>query len=475
MKRIILLCTIAVLLSSCSNSGLSISASEPSLVAFTPTPVSTETPRPTSTPAPTPTLEFSSGRATGPIIPDSALLFKQNFESDTAESAISAIPKWKMEVDDTGNHILCNQEDGGFLNVNFGADTWNNYAVEIRVKSVAVHDDEQYFSLFARVDSMNNGYNAALNFVSKVEDLQFGPQPYIGIGNRQFEWISGNVWYLIRLEVAGSEIKYYIDNFPVKMGSDIQRSTGPAAFTTSPHLQVCVDDIRVWTLNTDGSIADAQQPGTIVDSTFGVPLAYPQVWGNEDPGGVLSYEFKTNCTADYTVLDTCFLWNLTDVTVTAPSGMIFHLRKDFNSNQYSGEVTRRWVLYGPPNSGLPQSGVYTFTYYKNGKVVLVQKVNYTQSIVPPATNISAVQNENSLYVSWQPPAGLVGGGCKVFVSRNSSTGFIYSQPVSCDSDHVTLSDLSLLVPGERYEVTVMIAGPGGSSGNEIFYIVWKAP
>ena len=95
---------------------------------------------PTQAPTATPTLEFSSGRALGPAVPDSALWFRQDFKSDTVENAISAIPKWELKIDETGNHVLCNQEDGALLNVNFGADAWEDYAVELRVKSMATHD-----------------------------------------------------------------------------------------------------------------------------------------------------------------------------------------------------------------------------------------------------------------------------------------------------------------------------------------------
>lgn len=476
MKRICLLPVLVFLVSSCGNSDANSPSSNLNIQTPSVVSVGTETRTPIPALTSTPTLVPSSGLAVGPVIPDTALLFDQDFESDTTESAISAIPKWKLDVDATGNHILCNQKDNSALSVNFGSDAWSNYAVEMRVKSVHLADSEQYFSLFARVDPSSSGYYATISFVNQMEDLQYGPQPYFGFGNQKLNWISNDVWYLMRLEVAGTSIRSYIDNSLVEASDDSHSDHGTAAFTVQPHMQICVDDIRVWGLNAKAEVVDVQQPGSIPDATLGVlPVVYPEVWGNEDPGGVLSYEFKTNCGGDYTDLEACFLWDLTDVTVKTPGGTIFQLRKDFNINQYSGEVTRRWVLYGPPNSGLPGKGIYTFTYYKNDQVMLVQQVRYTQHVVTPVTNITAVQNGNSLSVSWQPPQDAPGLSCKVFVSRNSSVGFIYSHPVPCDSGQVILSDLSLLVPGERYEIGVAAGGAGGSSGTEIFRIVWKAP
>ena len=44
----------------------------------------------------------------------------------------------------------------------------------------------------------------------------------------------------------------------------------------------------------------------------------------------------------------------------------FDLQMDFNINAYSGEVTRRWVLYGSSGGGLPMPGKYQVFYYRDG-------------------------------------------------------------------------------------------------------------
>src|SRR3989344_3988085 len=73
---------------------------------------------------------------------------------------------------------------------------------------------------------------------------------------------------------------------------------------------------------------------------------FPEVWSQHSPYGQ-SYEFKVNCFGDYQILNECFLWDLDSVKVISPNGTVYFLNKDFNINNYSGEVTRRWVLYGP--------------------------------------------------------------------------------------------------------------------------------
>ena len=113
---------------------------------------------------------------------------------------------------------------------------------------------------------------------------------------------------------------------------------------------------------------------------------YPEVWSQNSPAGA-SYEFKVNCGQDYDQLETCFLWDLDSIKVIDPTGKEFSLEKDFNVNSYSGEVTRRWVLYGPQKSKLPQSGKYFFYYYKGSDVFLTQEVYYTPEIADFPKNV----------------------------------------------------------------------------------------
>jgi hypothetical protein len=81
---------------------------------------------------------------------------------------------------------------------------------------------------------------------------------------------------------------------------------------------------------------------------------YPQVWSQHQDGGaepdIRSWEYKVNCANGATShTDFCFLSDLSSVTVTDPNNNVIALDKDFNTNLFSGEVTRRWVKYGPSN------------------------------------------------------------------------------------------------------------------------------
>ena len=61
-----------------------------------------------------------------------------------------------------------------------------------------------------------------------------------------------------------------------------------------------------------------------------------------------------------------------------------------SANVHSGEVTRRWVLYGPVGAGLMPAGDYQFLYYEGEELVLTQIVSYIpQTVGYPMDIVSA--------------------------------------------------------------------------------------
>jgi hypothetical protein len=401
------------------------------------------------------------------------LLFFQDFESGDP-AIIANIPKWEVFMEDDGNHILCNPEADNFYSAAFGRDAWTDYAVEARIKSME-HGaaDEAYVSLFARLEPYTNaGYYAAVNFDTRLYDLQFNI-PYVGYGQQELPSLTDGEWYLLRVEVVGDSIKFYINDELRLEGNGSQRRNGAASIVASNGLKICMDNVRAWALDTEGQPMAVDLQAGAPDSSFGVYEAvYPTVMANRNPDGLPAYEYKSNCSQNYVELETCFLWNLTDVTTTTPSGNVFHLNKDFYINPYSGEVTRRWVLYGPDGSGYPENGSYLFSYYIDDQLVLEQTLDYVFSMVNPVTDIQAVQTGNQLVVDWTPPADMNSEKWyKVYVSLNRK--ILYSQRFDWNVNHAELSDLDL-VPGEKYEIDVDVFGQDNSAGGKTLILVWKA-
>lgn len=460
LKQLLLLPILSLLLSSCASANPAPNTPPlPTEVPVTPSPIATE-PLPAE---PTGT----------PVVVNPSLLFFQDFES-ASEVVVAAIPKWEVIVEEDGNHMLCNRDVENFYTAAFGRDSWTDYAVEARIKSVKHSQvDDAYVSLFVRMESGSDaGYYAAMNFENQLVNLQFS-NPYVGYGEQQLSWVTGDEWYLLRVEAAGDIIKFFINNELIVDGYGKQRRNGAASIVSSKGLKICMDDVQVWALDSEGNPLAASPDSSEPDSAFGAfEAVFPAVMANRNPQGLPAYEYKTNCSQNYVELETCFLWDLTDVTTTTPSGKVFHLYKDFNINPFSGEVTRRWVLYGPDGSGYPEDGTYLFSYYKDDQIILEQQLEYTFSIATPVSEIQAVQIGNSLEVDWVPPADMNSDKWyKVYVSQNRK--ILYSQRFDWNVTHALLPDLNLTA-GEVYEIDVDVFSSETSSGGPTFLLEWKS-
>lgn len=201
---------------------------------------------------------------------------------------------------------------------------------------------------------------------------------------------------------------------------------------------------------------------------------YHSVWSKNGFDGE-SYEYKVNCFTDNAVLGTCFLWGLTAVRVEAPDGRIFDLEKDFNIQSYSGEVTRRWVLYGPAGAGFPASGDYTFRYYTGDTLEYEESVPYTLRTVGFPTDVVWRREGNDLVVEWTPPSdgepGMVG---KVLLFPDG--GEVISQVYDWGTHSARLPDIPLS-DGTAGLVNVMLAfndppSGGGYAYSEYVPLAW---
>ena len=197
---------------------------------------------------------------------------------------------------------------------------------------------------------------------------------------------------------------------------------------------------------------------------------YPEDWTQNSPTGE-SYEFKVNCGSNYQKLEECFLWDLDEVRVSDEKGMEYNLEKDFNINSYSGEVTRRWVLYGPQKAQLPSKGKYIFNYHKNGEKLFTQEVDYTPEVVGIPKALKWKKENNNLIVSWTPPEGVKEGmWYKVIIFPQE--GQVISKQFNWDAKSGILDDLPLK-QGEEAEFNVAIFFRGGYAYTENIPLLWE--
>ena len=196
---------------------------------------------------------------------------------------------------------------------------------------------------------------------------------------------------------------------------------------------------------------------------------FPEVWSSNGPDGQ-TYEYKTNCAATFEKLEACLLWDVTRVVVTTPGGALVPLNKDFNINAYSGEVTRRWVLYGPSGGGLPRPGEYRFAYYQGERLLLEQRVSYTPEVVDFPAGVTWRRRQNALAVSWTPPRGVHDGmWYKVLVFPDQ--GELISQVFPWNATEARLESLPLN-DGARARLNVSIFFRGGYAYSEYIPFTW---
>ena len=210
-------------------------------------------------------------------------------------------------------------------------------------------------------------------------------------------------------------------------------------------------------------------PPSAPSGPFDRDPAFPQVWAQNAFDGP-SYEFKSNCVGMFVALETCFLWDLTAVVVEAPGGQRYELDKVFNIQTFSGEVTRRWVLYGPAGAGLPTPGDYRFLYYQGTDVALTQVVSYTPTIVGSPTGISWTRDGSDFVVQWTPPAGAAPGmSYKALMFPRG--GEVISALLEWDASSARLSDIPL-ADGAQGTLNVAIYWDDGYAPSEYLPFVW---
>lgn len=200
---------------------------------------------------------------------------------------------------------------------------------------------------------------------------------------------------------------------------------------------------------------------------------HTEVWSQHSPAEE-SWEFKVNCFGNYSKLEECFLWDLDLVRVITPNNSIYDLNKDFNINNYSGEVTRRWVLYGPAKAELPESGIYRFEYIKNESVVYTQTVNYTKSKVSYPNQIRWERKGNDLNVDWMPPTGIDSTmNYKVIIWNEYGTPSVFvSKAFQWNATNGILENVPL-IDGGNYSLNVAIFFRDGYAYSEYINFTWN--
>ena len=208
------------------------------------------------------------------------------------------------------------------------------------------------------------------------------------------------------------------------------------------------------------------------DRTHGI---WPQVWSQHAPD-VQSWEYKVNCGDAKSHTELCFLTDLTSVRVATPSGELIELEKDFNTNEFSGEITRRWVLYGPEDGDLPEQGDYVFSYSTDSELVYEQVVPYESGVISYPTGVEWRRSARDIVVDWIPPAEAAEGMTyKALIWQVEDTPELFiSEQFAWDDDSGVLPNVPMIVGG-TYSLNVAIFFDDGYAYSEYIIFEWPEP
>jgi hypothetical protein len=224
--------------------GLALSACGSSLIVSTPTsirtsiPASTPTLAPTSTPASTPTSTLT--------------LFEEDFEDDKAQGFKFQEGNWRIVVDSEGNRVLDldNTSSCCLSEASFGSTTWADYAVEYRVKFLKVRqDDGTIIDLFFRKSEGSFGGAYYIQSITGNWVVVFyvpsGGQDWNVLGSERVLSFSTDIWYFVRVEVQGENIRVFLDDYPLIELQEPSIISGSVGLAIERSIHAQFDDIKV--------------------------------------------------------------------------------------------------------------------------------------------------------------------------------------------------------------------------------------
>lgn len=219
------------------------------------TPTRTSTPRPTSTRRPTATATPSrTPRPTATPIaklstPAISRLFTQDFR-ENAEGVYRQLGRaWSLEtvtVSGSRTQAYCNSGQtgaDGFDLLYWGNPAWENYIIEVDVRFARAGQVE----LYGRYDGTPNlnAYRGYANSLTNNANLAYYGPRGVDLGGQAFRF-SRNRWHTLRMELNGSQIRYWVDDTLISNRRDSNRDKGYAGFLVYSGDRVCIDNLKVW-------------------------------------------------------------------------------------------------------------------------------------------------------------------------------------------------------------------------------------
>jgi hypothetical protein len=223
------------------------------------TPLATDLPQPSETASPTlspfPTITLTEDSSLPPWRFDN-LIYEETFEDQIADGLEITAGKFEIVQTSDGNHVW-RTDYNGTSELTLPIES-NDYAIQARIMQVSASDAGQG-TFWMRMEG-NVGCPGYLVYMVVLEDrIRLAEKDSDcnevpdGLYDEYNDNLSDGVWYTVRIEIKGAEVRVYWDGKRVlhaeDADGDIKQSNviGFAACCNEPYTHTFdFDDIRVW-------------------------------------------------------------------------------------------------------------------------------------------------------------------------------------------------------------------------------------
>ena len=206
--------------------------------------------------------------ATPAIAAAQGVLFSDDFEDGVADGWAIHQGTWSVVSD--VSRVYRQSGTSSRYRSSAGSSAWTDYSVEARVKPTAWNGSDRFAALFARFRDPSNHYLLALRSSNRVELRRSVSGSASTLAQASFA-VSLGASYVLRLEVAGSTLRGFVNGAQVLSATDSALAPGRIAVGTA-YASANFDDVRV----SSGAVPPGNQPPQVqagADLTVTLPAS----------------------------------------------------------------------------------------------------------------------------------------------------------------------------------------------------------